>query len=187
MLLERQLERLRECGIALSDGVSVDDLLDAWPRDRYETEPFRLLITWLGAEIDREPWVFSPHVLTFDCECIDDGESYVSLIDDICDLASAKDYVTEVSASIDFENDVGRITCKIDGKQHKWDVEIRRDWADTIALAKIMAKIKRNGKHFYKIEDDGQSLTLLYLNHSDATTLAELSNQTMTPMAKFAG
>ena len=187
MLLERQLERLRECGIALSDGVSVDDLLDAWSRDRYESEPFRLLITWLGAEMDREPWVFSPHVLTFDCECIDDGGSYVTLINDICELASAKDYVTEVSGSIDFENDVGQITCKIDGKQHKWDVEVRSDWADTVALAKIMDKIERNEKRFYKIDDNGQGLTLLYLNHNDAATLAALSNQTLTPMAKFAG
>ena len=187
MHLERQLERLLEYGIALSEGVSVDDFLDAWPRDRYETEPFRLLITWLGAEMDREPWVFSPNVLTLDCECIDDGGSYVSLIDDICELASAKDYVAEVSDSIDFENDVGWITCKIDGKQHKWHVEVRRDWADTVALAKVMAKIERNEKHFYKFDDDGQGLTLLYLNDSDATTLAALTNQTFTPMAKFPG
>jgi len=183
MEFEQQIQRLEELGITLNDGVAADDLLEAWPRERYENEPFDLLLTWLGAEMDREPWVFSPHVLTVDCECIEDAGSYVSLIGDICKLAGAESYVTDIQDFVDIDNEVAWIRCKIDGVKHHWDVDVCNDWADTLSLAKIMTEIERNGSRFYWFDDGGQGFILFYLDEQTAASIDNLTRYKIKPVS----
>jgi len=55
MSLCAQLDTLAECGIALRDGVGPEELLTRHSDRDYETSPFMLLLSVLGAESDEPP------------------------------------------------------------------------------------------------------------------------------------
>ena len=70
--LEVQLAKLAALGFKLEDGITVDDILYSFDRKDYEKEPYDLILSVLGSEVEREPWDrwICSRVWNFDTECI---------------------------------------------------------------------------------------------------------------------
>ncbi|MEV4196024.1 hypothetical protein, partial [Streptomyces toxytricini] len=78
MELESQISRLAGLGLPLAAGRTVDDLLHSLPRDLFERRPYSLLLSVLGAEVEREPWgrPFCDRAWSFDTECVHGPGAY---------------------------------------------------------------------------------------------------------------
>ena len=163
MKLESQLTFFADLDIVLNDGVTVDDLLAMWPRERYEQEPFDHLLCTFGFELypNRDPWEFSSSVLLFDCECISDESSYQELISDICELAGTPDAVQDFEGEIDLAKDSGWLRCTVNGKPKSWDVVVGGDWVDDRMVFAFMVMLDTDDRQFY-YRSDGQGMTLIY-------------------------
>ena len=57
--LEEQIKTLASCGIILRDYVTIECLLAMFHREAYENDPYRLLLTVMGGELDEEPYGFA--------------------------------------------------------------------------------------------------------------------------------
>jgi len=42
--IEKQIEALEECGISFNEGIGVNVLLESWDKEKYEGEPYSLLL-----------------------------------------------------------------------------------------------------------------------------------------------
>jgi len=57
--LEEQIKTLAACGIILRDDVTIEHLLAMFYRVAYENDPYVLLLTVMGDELDEEPYGFA--------------------------------------------------------------------------------------------------------------------------------
>jgi hypothetical protein len=185
MTLEQQLDTLAKLGLTLEPGVTIHDLLYSFGREDYEAQPFDLLLFMLGSEVEREPWgrAICSRVWNFDTECITGPGSYVKIIERLCRVAGAPDRLKEVRDQVDLDTGKAWLAYEVDGKKRNWNVDVRDDWADTMAIAYVIDDIERDGYRFY-FKDNGQAMVLFYLDAATAERLNELSDgalQLMVP------
>ena len=166
MKLEEQLAKLAEAGIALNEGITIDDLLYSFDRDAYESRPFDLVLFILGAEVEREPWGrdFCSRVWNFDSECILSSGDYTRIVKKLCVLSGDPDYLGEIEDYFDLESEEAWLKYTISGpekKKRNWSVEVSDDWADMLTINYVMDDIERDGKKFY-YKDNGQAMILFF-------------------------
>ena len=106
--LERQIELLRDAGLALGPSVTVDDLLHSFPREEYEDDPYALLLIMYGAEIEREPFGrrISAMAWDFDLECIEGPGGYVMIVEELARLTGRPGLITEVTDAKGHSGDI---------------------------------------------------------------------------------
>lgn len=179
--LEEQLATLAELGLALDAGVTVDDLAYSFGREQYEAKPFDLVLFMLGAEIEREPWGrrFCSRAWNFDTECITGTGSYVTIARHLCMLAGRPAAFTDLRDHVDRDADEAWIEYKVDGKHRRWSIEVADDWADMMVVAYLMSDLERDGRKF-RAKDNGQAMTLYYLDDDAARRLSELGGEPLT-------
>lgn len=180
MTLEDQLAKLQGCGIALDDGITVDDVLYSFDRSAYEEKPFDLLLFILGAEVEREPWgrPFCSRVWNFDTECIYQTGDYVKIVKRLCMVAGKPDLITDATDSVNLESGEAWLKYTVDGVSREWTVEVNDDWADTLTLSYVMDDIERDGYRFYA-KENGQAQVLYYLDTKTAEDINALSNNAL--------
>jgi hypothetical protein len=178
--LEQQIEILKNLGIALNDDVTVDDLLNSFDRDAYETEPFDLILFVYGVEIESEPWGrrFSNNAWNFDVECIVDNGSYIEIVKNFALLSKHRDRVENIKDSVDFEKEEAWVSYSIDGVEKRYDAEFDNDWADPVTVISIMSDLTSDGYSFYA-KDNGQASVWFYLDEKTAQKLNEYSNNAL--------
>ena len=178
--LEQQIEILKNLGIALNDDVTVDDLLNSFDRDAYETEPFDLILFVYGVEIESEPWGrrFSNNAWNFDVECIVDNGSYIEIVKNFALLSKHLDRVENIKDSVDFEKEEAWVSYSIDGVEKRYDAEFDNDWADPVTVISIMSDLTSDGYSFYA-KDNGQASVWFYLDEKTAQKLNEYSNNAL--------
>src|SRR3984893_17149245 len=103
MTLEKQVAKLVELGLKLDHGVTIDDLLYSFGREKYEKRPFDLLLFVLGIEVERKPWGRSvcSRVWNFDTECIASTGDYVRIVKRLCIVAGQPDCLRDVDDLVD--------------------------------------------------------------------------------------
>lgn len=178
--LEQQIEILKNLGIALNDDVTVDDFLNSFDRDAYETEPFDLILFVYGVEIESEPWGrrFSNNAWNFDVECIVDNGSYIEIVKNFALLSKHLDRVENIKDSVDFEKEEAWVSYSIDGVEKRYDAEFDNDWADPVTVISIMSDLTSDGYSFYA-KDNGQASVWFYLDEKTAQKLNEYSNNAL--------
>jgi hypothetical protein len=181
--LEQQLAKLADLGLRLDPGVTIESVLYSFDRDAYEKEPFGLILFVLGIEVERAPWGRSvcSRVWNFDTECIGSTRDYAAIVERLCRVAGRPGCLADVSESVDIDNGEVWLTYKVDGAERNWSVEVKDDWADTLALSYVMADIERDGHRFY-YKDNGQAMVLFYLDTVTATGLNRLSDNALKPV-----
>lgn len=179
--LEEQLETLSQFGLALNDGVTVDDLLYSWDRQDYENQPYDTLLFMLGSEVEREPWGRNvcDRAWNFDVECIEDTGSYVTILENLCRVAGIPDLITDVEDFVDIENETAWLKYTIDGRQRHFNIPVDNDWADPETVSAVMRDIERDGKRFYG-KDNGQASIWFYLDQTAADRLNALTGNALT-------
>src|SRR5664279_2393186 len=80
LTLYAQLDALAACGIAPGEGVGLAELLALHGEREYETSPFKLLLSALGAERQEPPYLtLSDNVWHMRAECIAGYGDYVKV------------------------------------------------------------------------------------------------------------
>lgn len=183
MKLEEQLATLAEMGLALNDGVTIDDLLYSFPRANFESKPFDILLFLLGVEVEREPWGrrFCDRVYNFDSECVYGPGSYVTIVERLALLANQASALTRVRDFIDHKTGEAWVEYTINGQSRRWTVELQSDWADMMVLAYVMDDLERDGRKF-RARDNGQAMVLYYVDDSTAQKLGALLGKPLTDM-----
>lgn len=180
MTLEEQLDALSKLGLALNDGVTVDDLLYSFDREEYENEPFNLILFVLGIEVEREPWDRSvcSRAWNLDMECIDGTGDYVRIVKRLCEVAGQPNLITDIEDFVDIESGQAWLNYSVDGQQRNYTINVDNDWADPNVIAKIMSDIERDGFRFYG-KDNGQASIWYYLDSDTAKKLNALANNAL--------
>jgi len=206
MDLESQISELAALGLCLEGAVTADDLLRAYDRKEYEERPFDLLLSVLGHEAggvnpeayagrpdlllaalkvdtEREPGAkpFCRGVWSFDTECIENGGSYVTIINQLVRVAGASRRVTKVRASRVLRFGLGWVEYVLDGKPRRWRIVVKGDWADTDVVSHVMADLEAEGRRFYA-KDNGQAMTLFFLDEATAARINRLSDNALKPL-----
>lgn len=132
MLLEQQIQHLKEAGLALNDEVTLDDLLYSWDRREYEELAFELLLIMFGCEIEREPAGrrFCDQAWSLDMECITETGNYVRIVTQLCRVAGMSELLTDVEDFVDMKTGEAWLRYTIDGKSRFCTITVTDDWAD---------------------------------------------------------
>ena len=181
--LEVQLDKLAALGFKLEDGITVDDILYSFDRKDYEKEPYDLILSVLGTEVEREPWDrwICSRVWSFDTECIVQTGDYVRVVKRLCQVAGRPDCLTDISDFVDLQAGKAWLKYKVDGIERNWRVKVQDDWIDIDILTTVMKDIQRDGHRFY-FRDEGQGMLLFYLDSKKAADLNRLTNNALKPV-----
>mgnify|MGYP000145867108 CR=1 FL=1 len=123
--LEEQLTFLKNAGIELKPGVTVDDLLSFSSREDYETSPYHHLLGIMGDLPDR-----SDDIIHWDSECVDNQGVYGNLALEMQALCDDAFMSSDVQDFIDYDNGVGWLSFVLNGQTYKWDLVVDNDWID---------------------------------------------------------
>lgn len=182
MKLETQLGELSALGLDLNPGVTVDDLLYGFDRASYEDAPFDLLLFYLGAEVEREPWNrrVCDRVWNFDTECISQTGDYVRIVKNLCALSGDPAAFGDLADSIDLETGEAWLAYTVGGQRRHWSLEVNSDWADMLTLTSVMSDLEWGGRQFYW-RDNGQPMILFFLEGEAAAQLGHLCGEPLNP------
>jgi len=182
MALEDQIQTLSGLGLNLNEGVTVNDLLDSFDREEYESRPFDMVLFMYGSEVESEPWGrnICDRVWNFDVEAIYGDGSYISIVKRFSLVAGMEGNISDVKDSVNIDSGEAWVSYKLNGEQRKYDIKIDNDWADPNAVALIMNDFKKTGMSFYS-KDNGQASVWFYLDDVTAKKLNELSRNELKP------
>jgi hypothetical protein len=143
--LELQLEQLTPCGIRLNDGFGVEHLLNSFDRQRYESDPYELLLVMMGSEFEEEPFPrLSENVWHLDTECIEDRGSYARVAERIQALAAPSLQLSDIRDYVDLEEQKASLSFRLNGKEVLWNAEVNDDWIDAAILSNFAQLVAEN-------------------------------------------
>ena len=183
MKLEEQLRRLDALGMSLNEGVTIEDLLRADSRERYEERPFDTILFVFGAELKRaSSWQpVCANVWNFDTECIYSTGDYAKIVRRLCEVSGDADFLHDVKDLFNRESRTAWLEYRTpDGVERFWTLRVNDDWADTAIIAKVMIHIERDGKRFY-FKDNGQAMVLFFLDEDTAGEINGLADGALKP------
>lgn len=170
--LETQIAALREAGLVMAPGRTVEELLISWPRADYESDPYGLILFMYGSEVEVEPAgrAFCERGWNFDMECVVEAGDYVRALTPIVRTTGQAQLVTQMSDDFDMDAATAKISYVIAGRARTITARVDGDWADPAALAAFLADIERaigDGRRFWAA-DNGQALILFFLTDAEA-------------------
>lgn len=176
--VEQQYKTLSLCGIKLRPGFSVEQLAVAHDPETFEEEPYTLLLSLMGQELDVEPYEnASDDIWCFDFECIEDHNDYVRIAKRLRDLAGDKFPLEDIKDFVDVENQKASLSFRLDGKDYEWTASVVNDYADPEILSKF-AKLfadRQSEERFMTLDLGGQACLI---GCSTPDQLAKLAERT---------
>lgn len=157
--LEQQIDGLAACGIRLLPEIGSKPLQDSFDRENYEKEPYVLLLTVMGGELDVEPFTYaSDDIWHFDTECIEDHNAYVRIAQRFVDLAGSALPLQEISDYVEIEEGQAWLSFKLDGEEYKWTAVVEDDWIDPKIMSRFAELLVQRhcGKGFTYCDLGGQ-------------------------------
>lgn len=143
MTLYDQLDALAECGIAPRAGVGSGELLVRHGEREYETSPFKLLLSELGADGDEPPHrPLSDDVWHMRAECISRDGDYVKVAYRMAKLASDALPIELVGDEFDLRRGVAWLFFSLHGEQYHWPAKIEERWIDPMILSRFAALLE---------------------------------------------
>ncbi len=183
--LEKQVGDFAAAGLPLLPGRTIDELLECYPREEYERDPYQCLLFIYAIEVEAEPWGrwFTGKGWNWDTECIGDPGSYVTVLQNIERLTGEEVFTTLSDDAIAGSSGTAHITYAIKGGEtRKQPVEINNDWADTLAVFAILEEIEKavgDDRHFYWA-DNGQAMLLYFITDETGEALNRLRPNLLT-------
>jgi hypothetical protein len=176
--LERQIKALKDAGLSLAPGRTIDELLTSWPRAAYESDPYNLLLFMYGSDVEAAPWerAFCERGWNFDMECVVEKGDYVRAFENILRIAGQPDLATSMSDDFRIGADTCEIKYTINGRDRVVSARIDNDWADPEAVTAFVRDIETaiaDGRHFWA-SDNGQASVLFFITDAEATKINAL-------------
>ncbi len=143
--VKQQLKIFKSLGFVLNEGVSDEDVYQMWGSETYKGyNPFTLLYIHLGSTMEKEPWTpITNQVWYFDTEAIEDSGSYVNILKNLERISQGEIKFSNVSDTIDFENEKASVCFDLNGESYKYDLEFDSDWADPRLFTNIVELTKK--------------------------------------------
>lgn len=174
--VEQQYKTLSLCGIKLRPGLTVEQLADSYDSETFEEEPYTLLLTLMGRELDVEPFEYaSDDIWCFDVECIEDHNDYVRIAERLRDLAVGQFPLEAIKDFVDIDERKASVSFRLDGKDYDWTASVVDDYADPQILsqfAKLFAD-RQTGKRFTMLDLGGQACLIGCCTPDQLTKLVE--------------
>ena len=177
--LEQQIGEFAAAGLSMLPGRTIEELLEVWPREAYEKDPYQCLLFTYAIEVEAEPWGrwFTSKGWNWDTECIGDPGSYVTVLREFERLTGEAIFTTLSDDAKFGESGTAHIVYAIqDDETRKLPVQINRDWADTKAVFKILQEIEaavQDDRHFHAA-DNGQSIIVYFITDETADGINKL-------------
>ena len=144
--LEDQLATLAGCGIKLRPQFGVEDLLQFFNRDKYETSPYYGLTITMGGESNREPYEpLSDNVWHMDAECIEGYGDYRRIAERMRDLAQGELPMENIRDQVDLANGDAWLEFELKGETIHWGARVDRDWIDPEMLSNFCGLLAAQG------------------------------------------
>ena len=177
MRLENQIDALSEIGLLFNEGVTINDLLNSFSREAYESEPFDLILFVYGIEIEEAPWgrFICNQAWNFDAEAIEGDGSYVEIVKQFHRISGKGKRIEELSDRVDFEESHAELNYTVDGVKRTFKPILNDDWVDAQVMEEIMNDLCQPGYDFYP-KDNGQATVWFYLSKTQALALNSLAN-----------
>ena len=177
--LEKQVADFAAADLTMLPGRTVEELLQVWPREEYETDPYQCLLFTYAIEVEAEPWGrwFTGKGWNWDTECISDPGSYVTVLRNI-ERLTGQEVFTELSDDAQYaESGTAHITYAIKGGEvRKVPVELNHDWADVMAVCEILPEIEQavgDNRRFWQ-GDNGQAILVYFITDETAAKVNAL-------------
>lgn len=143
MTLYAQLDALAECGIAPCEGVGPAELLVRRSEREYETSPFKLLLSELGADSSDPPHLpMSDSVWHMRAECAARGGDYVKVAHRMATLAADALPIESVHDEFDLRRGVAWLSFTLRGEEFRWPAKIEERWIDPMILSRFAALLE---------------------------------------------
>lgn len=135
-----QIDTLAACGIVPSEGVGPPDLLRRHPERAYETSPFKLLLSELGADSDEPPFEpLSHNVWHMRAECASRGGDYAKVAQRMATLAGDALPIENLHDEFDLRRGVAWLSFNLRGEPFRWPARIEERWIDPNILSRFAA------------------------------------------------
>lgn len=176
--LEKQIEMLKEAGLVMMPGRTVEELLVSWPRAEYEADPYNLLLFMYGSEVEAEPFgrYFCELGWNLDMECLTEAGDYVRAFTEIVRITGHPQLVQNMSDNFGLGAETCEIRYILNGREKITLARVNNDWADPKAVATFMLDLEStigDGRHFWAA-DNGQSSILFFLKDAEAAKVNAL-------------
>jgi len=177
--LEIQMEKLKDIGFSLNDGLGVDFLLKQFDRSVYESDPFGCILYVYVSEHEKADGTWkqnSSDILVVDTECTEGNGSYVKILEKFRELSKDVFKISNIKDFIDFDSKTAWVSFDFQGIEYRWDVRLEDDWFDIELIDKINALLITAGssKRFYTYLPD-QNLFIVFLDEMGVKKLNELA------------
>ncbi|SDH44083.1 hypothetical protein [Desulfosporosinus hippei] len=176
--LEDQIKNLKNIGLELSPGFTIEHLLKEFDRKEFEKDPYKLLLAVMGGEVELEDQSSVPlsnKVWHFDTECIEDRGDYVRIANRLCDLSQGLLQITNLKDFVDIDNRQAWISFSLDGQEYKWDLKIENDWVDPGIFSKFAELLNTKSKtQRFIIMVLGQDCIIALAEHDQLQKLNQL-------------
>jgi hypothetical protein len=158
--LEEQLATLAQYGIALRPGFGVDTLLEFFPREKYETNPYYGAVITMGGESKHEPYSpLSDNVWHLDAQCIEGPGDYAHITERMRDLAQGELPIENIRDRVDRENGDAWLEFELHGETIHWGARVDRDWIDPEILSHFctLLEAQRGSRRYTYLDLKGQN------------------------------
>jgi hypothetical protein len=143
MSLYDQLDTLAVCGIAPREGIGPPELLRRHGEREYETSPFKLLLSELGAETEEPPPdPMSDNVWHMHAECAARGGDYVRVAQRMATLASRALPIQSIHDEFDLRRGIAWLIFTLRGEEFRWPAKIEERWIDPMILSRFAALLE---------------------------------------------
>lgn len=185
--LETQIAALREAGLVMAPGRTVEELLVSWPRADYESDPYGLILFMYGSEVEAEPWgrAFCERGWNFDMEGVVETGDYMRALTPIVRTTGQPDLVTQMSDDFDIDAETAEIKYVIAGRPRTIRARVNGDWADPEAVAAFLTDIEDaigDGRRFWAA-DNGQAAILFFLTDAEVAKVNALREDVLVRYA----
>jgi hypothetical protein len=163
MSLYAQLEELARCGIEPADGVGISDLLSRYSERRYETDPFRLLLSVLGGESNESPAApLSENVWHLRVGSVAGKGDYVRIAQRMSLLAQGALPITDIADEFDWAAGVVWLRFRLASEPIDWPARIREHWIDPALFSRfaLLLEAQDTARRFTYLDLGGQDALL---------------------------
>ena len=174
--LEQKLAILAECGLSLALPFTAQDLLESWPRERFEKPGFTLALVGLGMTEERPPWRnHCVNVWHFDTECIEDDGSYLRIAERMAELTQGTLVLENVRDHVDLEAGIASLDFEHSGEPVHIDLSVNDDWVDPAVFSHFvrMLSMLDPSKVFLYHDTQGQDCIIACVTRDQFGALRE--------------
>lgn len=180
--IAEQLDELGRFGIVPKHDDFIEWIHGQWGTQVISSDPNELLMVLGGVRKIGDSWErLSDDVIHFDLECVDDSNSYTSMLEQLVALSKGALKMVNIHCDIDRKRKEASVSFQYNDADCKWDLVYNDDWFDIGVVLKMNSILMNAGStQFFYINDppDEQGVIVVF---SSQETIWELNLLTDFP------